>query len=430
MDEKGSKSSFFQNDHSFEAIFKSATEGILICSDKGRIVDANPAAHDIFGYKSGDLVGKSVDSLIPSKIKKRHSELRRSFHSNPNPRPMGVGRDLTAVKKNGEEFPIEVSLSHVEIDNVQYAIAFTIDISERKKIEMELRHSEEKLIVYATELERRVKNRTEQLAESVQNLEKINKELEHEIHERKKAEKEVLTALEKEKELNELKSRFVSMASHEFRTPLSTILSSASLIGRYTKEEMQENRLKHVKRIKENISDLTGILNDFLSLEKLEAGHEESREEKVELVSFINEQIDHLRTISKKGQSISTTFDVEKYELFIDKSFLKNILNNLISNAIKYSSEGDKIEVILKGLKDRVIIDVKDYGIGIPEEDQVHLFQRFFRAKNSMNIQGTGLGLNLVKRYLDLIGGSISFESKLRQGTTFTIILPNQINNK
>lgn len=428
MSPKDSIQAPFTTDFAFEAVFKSATEGILICSRDGKIVKANPSAHKIFGYRNNELSGKSVESLIPRKLRADHPKMRESFHKKPVPRHMGVGRDLTAQKKNGTEFPIEVSLTYVEIAGEQYAIAFTIDISERKNAEIELRNSEEKLILYATELERRVQSRTEQLAESVQNLEKINQELEHEIKERKKAEKEALFALEKEKELNELKSRFVSMASHEFRTPLSTILSSASLISRYQSEDTADKRLKHVNRIKDNVTDLTGILNDFLSLEKLEAGHEESRAEQVEVVSFIKDTIEDLHTITRPGQIITSSFNIREHYLFIDKSFLKNILNNLISNAIKYSKEGDPIEISVRASKRNVVIDVKDYGIGIPKEDQAYLFKRFFRAKNSINIQGTGLGLNLVRRYLDLIGGSISFKSSANKGSTFTVKLPNKSN--
>ena len=426
MGRKNSQKKLFESDDAFKAIYQSATEGILLASQKGIIAEANPAAHSLFGYRKNELIGKSVESLIPTNLRKKHVKMRGTFHKSPSPRAMGAGRDLIGLKKNGSEFPIEVSLSHVEIDGVKLAIAFIIDISVRKNAELDLKNSEEKLIVYATELERRVQNRTEQLAELVQNLEKTNNELEREIKERKRAEKEALVALEKEKELNEMKSRFVSLASHEFRTPLSTILSSASLISKYVKEEMNEKRLKHIKRIKDNVNDMTGILNDFLSLDKLEAGQVESKSEKVELISFIKESIEDLKTISRVGQIITNSFNVRSHELFIDKSFLKNILNNLISNAIKYSKEGDPIEVSVVTSKSNVTIEVKDYGIGIPEEDQVHLFKRFFRAHNSIHIQGTGLGLNLVKRYVDLLGGSISFESEVGVGSSFRIKLPNK----
>ncbi|HEX9649051.1 MAG TPA: PAS domain-containing sensor histidine kinase [Cyclobacteriaceae bacterium] len=427
MGRKDSYKKLFESDDAFKAIYKSATEGILLANQKGVIADANPASHSLFGYGSNELIGKSVESLIPTNLRTNHIKMRGTFHKNPTPRVMGAGRDLVGLRKNGTEFPIEVSLSHFEIEGVMFAIAFVIDISVRKNAELELKNSEEKLIVYATELERRVQNRTEQLAESVQNLEKINNELEREIKERKRAEKEALVALEKEKELNEMKSRFVSLASHEFRTPLSTILSSASLIGKYDKEEMNEKRIKHINRIKDNVSEMTGILNDFLSLDKLEAGQVESRHEKIELISFIKEIIAELKTITRRGQIITNSFNVRTYELFIDKSFLKNILNNLISNAIKYSPEGDPIEVSVVTSKSSVTIEVKDYGIGIPEEDQIHLFKRFFRAHNSIHIQGTGLGLNLVKRYIDLLGGSISFKSEVGKGSTFMIKLLNNL---
>lgn len=241
----------------------------------------------------------------------------------------------------------------------------------------------------------------------------------------KEAALRTLDALEKEKVLNEMKSRFVSLASHEFRTPLGTILSSASLIGRYETTEQQNNRLKHVNRIKSSVVNLTGILNDFLSLSKLEEGKIEIHKTQFNLQDLINEVLEEMSSITKTGQNIIYHHHGATYDFIQDSKIFKNILINLISNAIKYSSTDKIIKVDTKIEDKQMCLTVEDKGMGIPKEEQKNLFERFFRASNAGNIQGTGLGLNIVKRYVDLLKGKISFESEENQGTTFRVILQN-----
>ena len=256
--------------------------------------------------------------------------------------------------------------------------------------------------------------------------------MEEEINERriveeklKTREEELKLSLEKEKELGELKTRFVSMASHEFRTPLATtILSSAALILRYEDSSQQDKRLKHVERIKSAVTNLTGILNDFLSLSKLEEGMIDLQLEYISLKSMCDEIAQEVEGILKKGQSIVHNIQELDKELLTDKRILKNILFNLVSNAIKYSKESDVIECFMSFEEDYFSLEIKDTGIGIPIEDQKHMFERFFRAGNVTNIQGTGLGLNIVKRYVDLLNGTVSFKSKFGEGTSFYINLP------
>lgn len=244
------------------------------------------------------------------------------------------------------------------------------------------------------------------------------------ITDRKQAEKKNQEALDKERELNELKSTFVSIASHEFRTPLSTILSSASLIGQYQQEDQQEKRLKHIDRIKSSVANLTQILNDFLSLTKLEEGRVEHKPEKFGIEKFSREICQDMQAIAKPGQHIVYQHNGNIDQVNLDKNFLKNILINLISNAIKYSGEGQNINFSTELNDHQLNIFIRDNGIGIPKEEQHHLFDRFFRARNATNIQGTGLGMNIVKRYLDLMKGSIEFDSQLNTGTTFKITIP------
>jgi signal transduction histidine kinase len=273
-------------------------------------------------------------------------------------------------------------------------------------------------MLYAAELERKVQARTEALNRSVHELEK-------EVEVRKKAEEEARKALEKERELNELKSKFVSIASHEFRTPLSTIMSSASLVSQYRQKGELEKIDKHTTRIKSNVNHLTAILNDFLSLGKLEEGRVELNEETLNISDFLREIQEELKSTLKAGQKIAVYSSLENHTIKVDPRMLRNILFNLISNASKYSDENKNIHLTCSFHENNIRISVKDEGIGIPEEDKKHMFDRFFRASNAGNIQGTGLGLNIVKRYIDLLNGTIEFQSEYGKGSTFTIEIPS-----
>lgn len=239
----------------------------------------------------------------------------------------------------------------------------------------------------------------------------------------KESERKLKIALEKERELSELKSRFVSMASHEFRTPLSSILSSANLIGRYEKTEQHDKREKHVNRIESSVRNLTMILNDFLSLEKLESGKVLLNPTQLEVADFMQQIIEEVSLTIKGNEKIIHTHNGNS-QLVADEHLLKNILINLLSNGVKYSKEGQNVELLTENIDGLLKIQVKDYGIGIPLTDQKNMFTRFFRANNVTNIQGTGLGLTIVKRYLDLMEGKIWFESEEGKGSTFFVEIP------
>lgn len=231
-------------------------------------------------------------------------------------------------------------------------------------------------------------------------------------------------SLDREKELNELKSAFVSMASHEFRTPLSTIKSSASLVDKYEELRDTENVQKHTGRIKSSVVHLTSILNDFLSLSKLEAGKIDYLPKEVNLYDYTHGIIEELQPLCIDGQHINHHHDGNGITVNIDPYIVKNVLNNLISNAVKYSPSGKDVDLTTSLTENVVNIEVKDHGIGIPLEEQNKMFQKFFRANNARDLKGTGLGLNIVKQYLDLAGGTIDFTSKENTGTTFTVRIP------
>ncbi|PIB37473.1 hypothetical protein BFP72_08355 [Reichenbachiella sp. 5M10] len=413
---------FVQNSNVYREIYYSCVEGIFIVKG-GVIIKANPQFGELFGYEANEIIGLKVEELVPSNLRGNHVHLREEYTRAPVSKQMGVGRDLLALRKDGSTFPIEISLNPANIDGEDVVIAQVIDITVRKKVELDLKNSEEQLIRYAAELERRVEERTKELADVVTDLKKTNIHLEAEIRERVKAEEEAKKALHKEKELNEMKSRFVSMASHEFRTPLSTILSSAALIAKYATTDTQDKRDKHISRIKSNVSELTSILNEFLSLEKIDAGKMRIELIAVEINALLSGLISDLSTVTKVNQTIDWVETGGECILKTDPQMLRQVVTNLVSNAIKYSEEDSIIRVALTQDDTTVCITVTDQGMGIPLNDQKHLFEKFFRAHNSHHIQGTGLGLNIVRKYVDLLEGEIAFESVEGEGAKFEVIL-------
>jgi PAS domain S-box-containing protein len=400
-----------------KALFDHATEGMVLTNKEGKIVLINPAAAQLFEYTQDELMGRDIEVLIPGRFHSAHLNYRKGFYQHPSNRAMGHGRDLFARKKDGIEFPVEVSLSFYSQKNEFFVIAFIVDITERKKSENEMLKQQKQLESITEDmkklnaaLETKVEQRTLILREALQELEKSQLELNE--------------ALSKEKELGEIKSRFVSMASHEFRTPLSTVLSSASLISKYTNSEDQDKRDKHIKRIKDSVKHLNNLLEDFLSLGKLEEGKVKASVGEFSVKEFMEEVVDEMKAILKENQIIRPDYAGDK--MFVsDKRILKNILINLLSNAVKFSPENSVIDLHLKNSGGILLLLVRDRGIGIAEDDMSHLFSGFFRGKNALNIEGTGLGLNIVKRYAELLNGNINLQSKLNEGTTVFVEVPN-----
>ncbi len=498
-----------------DVLFRTAAEGQIVTNKKGEVLIVNPKAEVLFGYTSDEFKTLKIEDLVPQKHRHGHEGHRGDFAKDPRPRSMGKGMDLTALAKDGSEFPVEIGLSHFVFDGEFLIMCLVSDISERKA-------SQQKIIELNLELEQRVEKRTNQLRESqllhsmiarhypngtinvfdadftyvfvegmelhkagisgasligTNYLDRIPMKVKDTIEEKlqsvlngqntefeiesndnyyvmqavglpndkgiidqilvveqnitsqKKAELELQKTLEAEKQLNELKSRFVSMASHEFRTPLSTILSSVSLIERYQDDSQLEKRMKHVNRIKNGVQSLTEILNDFLSLDKLEAGKISTNISPFDLHACASQAKDEVQQIASQGQVITHEHRGGN-QVKLDPGVVKNIILNLLSNACKYSPADGKIVLRTEVLEDEVIIEVEDNGIGIPEEDQKHMFERFFRAQNSTNIQGTGLGLNIVKKYTELMEGNIIFTSKLGEGSCFKVRMPRSVKTK
>jgi len=534
-----------------EAIIETATDGIITIDEEGTIELVNPAAARLFGYEQEELLGASINILMPTHHAEQHDGYIQRYLQTGEAQIIGIGREVKGKRKDGQLFPIRLSISEVPVEGRRLFTGIVHDLSEQKAVEARLRQekeraqqylnlantvvvaidpqgqvqminkkgchllemeeseavgqdwlqlavpapyrkeialvfdnlrkgqlidyyenliqsksgeeyliawhntvlrnaegevesvlssgidisaqrqAEDRIVKLNTELEKRVESRTEELAEVVNKLLDINKQLKHEIAEREAAEealreneRKLTVSLAKEKELNELKSRFVSMASHEFRTPLSTIQSSADLIEAYVKEEQHKKRLRHTGRIKSSVANLTSILNDFLSLSKLEEGKIAVHPATFELKEVWNEVYEGIQGLMKPGQEIRMAGLEDIPELYMDKRMLQNIFYNLLSNALKYSEAGKAVDCRLSRQGDCLKIEIADRGIGIPESEQQHLFTRFFRAHNVENIQGTGLGLNIVKGYTEHMGGSIALESQLGEGTTVRVTLP------
>jgi len=525
----------------FEALFEYATMGILVTDSSGKITAINPFALKEFGYTEKELLGKKIETLIPCRFHKKHVHHREKYSENPQIRPIGIGMDLFALRKDGTEFPVEVSLGNYHSNGNEFVIAFISNISVRKEVEVKIEQLND-------ELEATVKKRTSDLNDTMQQLEMSKNTLEdvlsfqkaildnagamiiatdekgviklfnpetslnigyhesevinrntpllfhdkteiarmrkelfdefgitvkddfavlveksrrniHEeeqytyirkngtsfpvsltitairdndaeitgfmgiaidISERKKAEEDLLELLEKEKELNELKSRFVSMASHEFRTPLSTVLSSAYLLEKYITTDEQPKREMHLQRIISSVNMLTDILNDFLSLGKIEEGKIQVRLTRFNIKELLTAIAEEIKNMLKKNQNIRYHHEGIP-DVVLDASLLKHIIMNLVSNASKFSPEASSIEIKTTNRNKHIILSVKDHGIGISNGDQKHLMERFFRGANAGNIQGTGLGLHIVSKYAELMNGIVQCKSELEKGTEFFI---------
>jgi len=421
---KLAETAYREADNKLQAILENAVEGMIVIDQRGRIDMANPAALRLFGYEENEVLAKNVSILMPEPDRSAHDGYIKKYQTTGERKIIGIGREVKGRRKDGSTFPLKLSVSEVRLRSGLIYVGLLHDLTAEHEAQRKLQLYATELREMNTGLENKVRERTEELEKANIDLKSINSQLEKEIKKRRQAEQKALAALNKEKELNELKSRFVSMASHEFRTPLSGILTSVSLLSRYSLPEHEEKRNKHIATIKSSVHNLTSILNDFLSLDKLEAGKIEFKPSVFSLQPFIHELISEVENTCRAGQSIQVELKSKLDEVYADRHLLKNIFINLISNAIKYSSEGQTIEVNVSLVDDGLRLQITDHGIGIPEEDRPHMFERLFRASNVTNIQGTGLGLNIVKKYVDLHGGTIAFESTYGEGTTFTVVIP------
>lgn len=497
---------FQKSSNIFNLLSEGVSEGIVVVNTEQVIVATNTAAEEMFGYGKGELMGKPLDILIPKKYHHTHDTHVEKFIVKNEKRQINHDRNLSGIRKDNQEFPVEIGLNPFEIYGTTYVMALIINITDRKRKDHELSHwtrifdeslnemyifdadtfkfknvnkealrnigypLDELLTMTPIDIKPELNQPTfKKLIQPLLNDEigKLDFETTHqrkdgssypvEVHlqlsqigerrsfvaiilditERKnytetlekKVEERTMQlskALAIEKELNELKTRFLSLVSHEFKTPLSSILTSITLLGKYTQTEQQEKRDKHVTTIKNKVKYLDTILNDFLSVERLESGKVNYTIESFPLSKVINEVVYDSNMLLKNGQKIQYPDNIDELIIQFDEKTLALALSNLIHNAIKYSLEDSIIDLQVEIKKNKVVLKIIDQGIGIPKEDQKHIFDRYFRAENVLLTQGTGIGLNIAKQHLENLGASLNFLSEENKGSTFIVSIPKE----
>lgn len=370
-----------ERDHLVDIIEDSLNEIFVFDAHTFKFINANLGARKNLGYSLEEL-----QEMTPADLKLDFTEekFREMVSVLLEEKVEKLQFEALHKRKNGSTYPVEIHLQLHNLGERKVFVSIVLDVTERKN--------------YTKKLEKTVNERTEQL--------KI--------------------ALSKEKELNELKTKFLSLVSHEFKTPLSGILTSSVLLSKYKLSEEQPKREKHIKIIGDKIQYLNSILNDFLSLERLESGKLNYNFNNFKLSKVIDEVIYNANMLLKEGQSIKYPENIDDYSLNHDEKITKVILSNLVNNAIMYSPEHTSISIVVNQDDSFTTIEVKDQGIGIPLKDQKNIFDRYYRAENVSNSQGTGIGLNIVKNHLENLGGTINFTSEANKGTTFVIRLPNK----
>lgn len=402
---------FKEDQDIFNILLGSVSEGVIIVNAQQRIVEVNESAELMFGYGKKEMVQLPLNTLIPRDYHAGHGDHFKGFMKQNKNRQMGLGRDIYGARKDGSVFPVEAGLNPFVLYDKKYVMALVTDISVRKQQEDEIQKLN-------AELEEKVEDRTKELIATISQLEIENSK-------RIEAEKDANIALKRERELNDLKTKFLSLVSHEFKTPLSGILTSTILLGKYKLAEQQEKRDKHIKTISDKVHYLNNILNDFLSIERLETGNVSYNYSTFKLSKVVNEVVYHANMLLKEGQKINYPEHIDEISLLQDEKIVELTLSNLVHNAIKYSSENTIIDIKITQDKQYTTIKVMDDGIGIPKADQKNIFNRYFRAENALLTQGTGIGLNIVQTHIEKLGGTVGFTSEEKVGSIFTIHLPN-----
>lgn len=391
---------------------KSIGDAVITTDPQGLVTFMNPVAEGLTQWKQREALGHDLSQVFQA-----INEKTRKAVENPISIALqkgivvGIDNHTLLITKEGNEIPISDSAAPIknEDGNVLGAVLVFQNVTEQKQIEALLQKAND-------ELELRVEESTIQLR-------KTNEQLKAEIVQRQRLEDKLLVTLEQERELNELKSRIITTVSHEYRTPLTTILSSTELLRQYDARLTPEKKQQHFQRIQSSVQYLTEMVNDMLFVSEAEAGNLEFSPSLVDVVQVIGELIAEFQPDATDCRIIFECKDTS-VNAILDEIILQSILKNLLSNAIKYSPQGSQVYVKLSGEPNQISFQVVDSGIGIPQAEQAQLFNAFFRGSNVSTIPGVGLGLVIVKKCVDLHGGEITVESEEGVGTTFTVTLP------
>lgn len=474
------------NKNLFQNILENSKEGIVVVNEDGYIVMTNPACDKIFGYKPEELVGRNIqiqknseeenlESITLLRAKKeeleRYSRQLEEKIQNRTQELMATVKKLVETNLNLED---QLLITQTAKKNALESKALTLEIAKyfpkglivviNTDLKVEFVEGEaldlldlratiyeglliDELTLFSAPRKNLIKNNIlktlsgERLSfetkfknnyfsiNTIPLYDENNKivsalHVYNDISSQKEIEFNFQIAFKKEKELNDLKSSFISLASHEFKTPLSAILTSSILIGKTNESRKDKKTEKYLAQIERNVNHLVVILNDFLSLGKIDEGNVEAVQESFDIIEFSRTLVKESNIGLKKDQTVIFSNTNDTLLVILDKKLLRHVLLNLLSNASKYSPEQSEINLTISKKQESVLIQIKDQGIGIPAEEQSHLFQRFFRATNAVNIEGTGLGLNIVKNYTELMGGTIEFKSEINKGTTFWVEFP------
>ncbi|MGE5353638.1 MAG: PAS domain S-box protein [Acidobacteriota bacterium] len=352
-----------------QTLIKTIPNPLLIKDKHGRVTDCNKAYEEFFGVRLDQIKNKTAEDFVPPEVLDKILEIENSLLSEPG----HISAELVRTMENGEPFAILVNeATYLEGDgSIGGTVGIMIDISEQKKLQ-----------------------------------EKIQ------------------TALEKEQELNELKSSFISMASHEFRTPLTSILASADLLEMFGRQWKEEKYMEHIAKIQKGVEYMKELLDDVLVVSRNEEGKNQFTPSKTNFLELCSELFDSARISSSGNHSFIFNYKPEQKVFSIDPKHVRHIISNLLSNAVKYSPDGGKIILNVKTENNNLLIDVIDEGIGIPEVDKGRLFEPFYRAGNTTAIHGTGLGMSIVQRSVELHHGSLSIDSEENRGTAVHVTLP------
>ncbi|MBI5324221.1 MAG: PAS domain S-box protein [Ignavibacteriae bacterium] len=398
----------------FKLIFKISPEAITLSKfDSGVYVDVNDSFIRLTGLSREIIIGKTAFELGIESDKQSWNRFINSMNEEEDL----INYEIKLNLAKNEIRTCHVSSRLVDYNNEKHLISIFRDISE-------LKNSEDKIKNLNIELEQRVQERTAQLEETL-------KILRNEYDEKSKAQVDLLKAQEElaktlnvEKELSAMKSSFISMISHEYRTPLTVILSSSEILRRYFElNQLEQKFYKHLDNINESVSTMTRLLENILVISKSEASSLYYECSKFNIVEYFVRLV-HEAEFNDKGVH-KFRFNIESENIVIetDQKLMKQVLTNIISNAIKFSSPGKEIISSIRTYDDNIEISVQDFGIGIPEEELPYIYDTFFRAKNSGTMRGSGIGLSVAKRCIDILKGKIEVESRVNEGSKFIVKL-------
>ncbi|HVY91675.1 MAG TPA: PAS domain-containing sensor histidine kinase [Bryobacteraceae bacterium] len=373
-----------QIERRFAELLDSAPDAILELDAEGRILILNRMAERLFGYTRDELLGKTVDALVPEGVRATHHQHRTRYFNHPVTRPMGAGLNLEARRKDGSHFPVEISLSPTKSDFGMRVIAIIRDITERKQMEGQLRNVQEKYIA---------------------GLELRNQESE---------------------QANRLKTEFLSNMSHELRSPLHTIIGFAELLAEQTAGPLNDTQQRFVSHVHRDSLHLLDLINDLLDLSKIEAGRVELQRQPLSIAWVLEDAVASVRPRAEAKSLLIRAEHPPSISIFADRLRIKQILHNLLTNAVKFTPKGGQITISSVGRETLAEISVTDTGIGIPDDQHQAVFDKFFQVQATAKgeQQGTGLGLAITKRLVEQHGGTIWLRSEPGKGSCFTFSIP------